>query len=122
MVQTRIEVNENHFSVEYEEKNGWLEGNVYAVVRGESAVTGQTDWSYLSKTHGGETHETLNDDCRNLFSFLFVWRGVWEGRIYFQDDEYWSEELSMMTGVWNQLEPQLKEVIRKANPNTMYDD
>lgn len=39
-----------------------------------------------------------------------------EVRIYFRDDEFWSEELSHMTDFWNQLEVKLMDLIIAANP------
>ena len=47
--------------------------------------------------------DECNEDCRCAFEFNF-WRGVWEGRIYFKDEEYWSEELKVMSDIWEQIE------------------
>lgn len=88
-----------------------LDGKVYQ-------ITGdQEEYFYFSKTTGGtDLHQTLRDDSRLMFEFIFEWRGVWEGRIYFRDDEFWSEELSHMTDFWNQLEVKLMDLIIAANP------
>lgn len=121
MQRVFIGVEHEKFAVEFEEKNGWYDGNVYPIDEWNKA-TGETGWSYQSKSSGGDMHDTLNDDCRIMFAFLFVWRGVWEGRIYFKDDEYWSEELRTMADVWDKLQPILKDKIRQANPEYTYDD
>lgn len=122
MEQIFIEVEHEEFSVEFEEKNGWYDGNVYPIDRWEHLPTGNKGWSYQSKSSGGETHEKLNEDCRNMFGFLFVWRGVWEGRIYFKDDEYWSEELKTMSDLWDKIEPIMKDKIRQKEPDRSFDD
>lgn len=54
---------------------------------------------------------------RLMFEFSFLWRGVWEGRIYFKDDEYWHEDLAEMNEVWNEIESQLKARIREKRPD-----
>lgn len=116
-----IDVGSEKFSIEFDVDNGWYGGDVYPISEWYR-LNGDSGWSYQSKTSGGEMHDTLNDDCRVMFSFLFVWRGVWDGRIYFKDDEYWSGELKTMTNVWDKLEPILKDKIRKDNPSNTYDD
>ena len=121
MEQTFIEVEHEEFSVEFEEKNGWYDGNIYPISRW-SKSTGETGWSYQSKSIGGHTHDEINDDVRNMFGFLFVWRGVWEGRIYFKDDEYWSEEIKTMSDLWEKIEPILKDKIRQKDPDRSFDD
>ena len=122
MEQIFIEVEHEKFLVEFEEKNGWYNGNVYPITKWEHRQDGKKGWSYNSKTSGGDTHEKLNDDVRVMFSFLFVWRGVWEGRIYFKDDEYWSGELKTMSDLWDRLEPILKDKIRQKEPDRSFDD
>ncbi len=111
MEQLFIEVEHEHFLVEFEERGGWYDGTVYPIAQWESASTDEKSWSFVSKTSGGDTHDELNDDCRIMFCFLFCWRGVWEGRLYFKDDEYWSNELMVMAKLWEKIEPIIKDKI-----------
>ena len=78
---------------------------------------------YVSDSEGMKMYEELNPDCRKAFSFMFCWRGVWEGRIYFPNEsEYWSEELKIMADLWEKLLPHLKQKILDANPDYKYFD
>ena len=116
-----IEANNELFSVEFERDDNWYEGNVYPVDKYSNGL--ETIYSYESNTEGGLTHEELNDDCRVMFRFLFCYRGVWEGRIYFPDDEeYWSEELKTISEVWDKIEVILKDMIKTENPSFIFDE
>lgn len=63
-----------------------------------------------------------SEDTKRAFDFSFCWRGVWEGRIYFKEAEYWSEDLEAMNSCWNELENIIKEKIKQNNPNYKYFD
>jgi len=77
-------------------------------------------WEYRSN----ESSQPVNDikDARVWFEWSFVWRGVWEGRIYFKDDEYWSSEMKTISELWNQIEVIIKEKIKSDNPNYKHFD
>ena len=95
---------------------GWIRGWFYYISYWEN-LNGQTGWHYLSKSDSSVTYDEVNDNVRIMFSFSFVWRGVWEGRIYFSDDEYWSEELKTISILWDKIEAILKDKIRENNPD-----
>ena len=115
-----IEANGEDFSVEFERDDNWYEGNVYQV--DQYSNDRETFYRYNSATDGGITHGELNDDCRVMFRFLFCYRGVWEGRIYFPDDEeYWSEELKTIAAVWDKIEVILKDRIKTENPSFIFE-
>ncbi len=125
-----IETNNERFVIEFQDINsGFLtdvfgkfvnfRGLAYPILDWQRATGKEKGWSYTS-THDGGTTDDLND-ARIMFEFSFCWRGVWEGRIYFKDDEYWCEEINTMSELWKLIEPQLKDRIRKANPNNIYD-
>lgn len=122
MITEQIEARGQLFSVEMTEAEGRYAGNVYPISEWERPWTGEKGWAYESQTSGGDTHEHLNSDCRILFEFSFCWRGVWEGRIYFKDEEYWGEELSTMSALWDKMQPLLKEKIRQSRPNEQFND
>lgn len=79
---------------------------------------GRISFEYQSSTNSLDYFEEVNDECKLYFRFNFMWRGVWEGRIYFpNDEEFFSEELEEMNLLWNCLVEQMKSDIRKANPD-----
>ena len=92
-------------------------GEVYPIQKYYINNNNDQDWGYLLSSNKDiyEPQEP-NNDCRKLFDFSFCWRGCWEGRIYFKDDEYWSEELKTMSELWDILILQLKEKIKINNP------
>jgi len=100
-----------NFVILYEkESDNRITGKCYSTIswtRGEN----ETGWNYCSGSEGGIGHEELNDDCRCLFEFSVCWRGCWDDRIYFKDDEYWCEELEEMTNFWKEIEMLLHEEI-----------
>lgn len=102
--------------VKYYISNGmWLKGSVFP-------VTEFSDGRFLYTSNNSS--DFVNDiaKARCLFDFSFCWRGVWEGRIYFKDEEYWSEEIQEMADIWKQIEVQLKGEIKALNPNTYFED
>lgn len=94
-----------------------FDGKVYQVTEDSEG------YHYFSKTTGATgIHKDLCDDSRLMFSFILEWRGVWEGRIYFaENEEYWSEELSNINEFWKQLEEKLIVQIKKQNPGYKFE-
>jgi hypothetical protein len=88
-----------------------IEGKIYSTINWKNK-DGKKGWNYCSGSEGGIGHEKLNDDCRCLFEFSICWRGVWDNRIYFKDDEYWAEELEEMSNFWKEIELLLQEQIK----------
>lgn len=123
MEQLFIEANGAEYSVEISEDAMWYRGDAYPIDRWERLDTKETGWSYQSRSKGGEMHDSLNDDCKLMFSFLFCWRGVWEGRIYFPDgEEYWCEDLKEMYLLWDKIQAVLKDKIRAKEPDRVFED
>lgn len=104
-----------HFQLRREDYNKDYFGSVYFAVRW-SDFKGNTGYSYINSFDESMQGE-CNEDCRCAFEFNFCWRGAWEGRIYFKDDEYWSGELKVMSDIWEQIENILKDKIKLDNPN-----
>lgn len=73
------------------------------------------EYSFISNQSSDSESDIKKARC--MFHFSFCWRGVWEGRIYFKDEEYWSEELSTMSNLWDQIEARLKKQIKQDNPD-----
>ncbi len=110
-----IEIEGEHFLATFENIDGWYDGKVYPIQFYTDANNNE-GWSYTSKIDSNFIN-TLTDECRVLFDFTFVYRGVFEGRIYFKDDEYWSEELRSIYLLWEVLEDKLKTIITEINPS-----
>lgn len=93
---------------------------VYGQVYAGDYESGSEDFFYLSHFDGGYTKDQKEARC--YFHFSYRWRGVWEGRIYFKDDEYWSDEIAEMAALWTLIEAHCKTVIQAAFPGDHYDD
>jgi hypothetical protein len=74
------------------------------------------------QTSATNTHIEFGDDCLKQFEGTVGWRGVWESRLYFTDDEYWGDNLEDMYLVWKQLYPILRDKIEQLNPDYKYFD
>lgn len=74
---------------------------------------------YYSLTDGALVEDKTQ--ARRLFNFSYCWRGVWEGRIYFTDEEYWSSELAELSKLWDFIEHHCKMLIKSRFPGH-YDD
>lgn len=85
-------------------------GKVYPVY-----PNGRGEWMYQQLHIPGNMVPTT-DGARCAFEFTYCWRGVWEGRVYFKQEEYWCEDLSVMSDLWNELEKMLKQRIKDENP------
>lgn len=115
-----IKANDEHFIVHFEN-----EGSEGCNMRWSGAVTeiimyNDNTWEYSSNA----SFDFITDlkDARIWFEFLFCWRGVWEGRIYFKDDEYWCEEMKTIPKIWKQIEVVLKNKIKSDNPNDKFNE
>ena len=118
-----IEIDHEDFIIHIEQDNTRIEGEIYPIQKYEKVGELGEKWGYI-KLFDGDIHENHEPDnsCRRLFDFSFCWRGVWEGRIYFKDDEYWSEEIKTMSELWDKLLPTLKQKIKSLNPEYIYDE
>lgn len=78
----------------------------------------KTEYEYVSNY--GSDGTTDIGQARVFFNFSYVWRGVWEGRIYFKDEEYWCNELKTIHELWEKIEVFCKEKITLANPDATF--
>lgn len=61
--------------------------------------------------------------CLKKLEGVIRWRGYWETRLYFPDEEYWGEEIETLSRLFNdKVVTWCKEYIKKENPNNNYDD
>ena len=77
-------------------------------------------YTFMSDTSSDSTDDV--EKARVWFEFSYCWRGVWEGRIYFKQEEFWSEDILVAAQAWKQIEKILKERIKQDNPDYGYFD
>ena len=77
-------------------------------------------WIYQSNKSSDFTRNI--EDARIWFEWSFCWRGVWEGRVYFKDSEYWGEEMEIIPLIWKEIESKVKARIRQDNQDNKYMD
>jgi hypothetical protein len=109
-----INANDEDFIIQLTSNEHSEKGEVYPInkyFQGGYGYRSQKDGSHLDSKEGA--------NC--FFHFSFCARGVWEGRIYFKDDEYWSEDLKTINILWDKIEVILKDRIKKRNPEWNYD-
>jgi len=104
----------------YHQPDGmWLKGSVYPIsIYDRKKLEDGVGFYYNSATSSDAVED--REQARILFDFMFCWRGVWEGRINFKDDEYWSEEIKSMAQLWETIEPRLKQILREKDPENEY--
>jgi hypothetical protein len=66
--------------------------------------------------------EENKDKARCFFHFSYCWRGVWEGRFYPKQEEYWGEDVSELNDLWNQIEKIIRDKIKFDNTDYEYFD
>jgi hypothetical protein len=77
---------------------------------------------YYVSDECGDFTETIDNDSRIVMKGSYCWRGVWEGRLYFPDCEYWGAELSEMSIFYdNFIVPACKKQIRKDSDREIND-
>ena len=56
-------------------------------------------------------------DVRKMFHGSYSWRGCWDGRVEFLDDEFYAEEIKPMLELYiNHIEPECKELLMLKYP------
>lgn len=101
----------------------WIHFYVYPVSHGINLETDKKVKMYGSKENPSELITEFNKDtCYCEFRGLFCWRGIWEGRIYFDNDEYFGEDLSKMAEIYEQhIVVFCKNYIISHDPDNTYE-
>jgi hypothetical protein len=96
----------------------------YPVQDWEHLPTGKKGFSYIDKENEPYDREIFEEGkCLKKFEGSFCWRGVWEGRLYFTDEEYFGEEISEMSELYNNhIVTWCKDFIKKREPSNYYDE
>lgn len=119
-----VRVRIKDYMVHFKSDGFRIEFEVYPVQDWEHLPTGKKGFSYIDKENEPEEREEFEEGkCLKKFEGSFCWRGVWEGRLYFTDEEYWGEELKEMSDLYeNYIVVWCKNVIKSYEPSKYYDE
>lgn len=115
-----IEIENRAFIVHFEnDEYLTIKTNWYGSVA-EICVFDDGVWEYQSS----KSSDTTNDleKARIWFDFIFCWRGCWEDRIYFKEEEFWHGEIMIIPSIWKKIEDVLKKKIKLDNPDYEFFD
>jgi hypothetical protein len=95
------------FMVHFDLEGFAIKFEVYPVLDGVNLKTEQKNVYYTSKEDGQSGIIDFDaDTCLKKLEGSYCWRGVWEGRLWFTDEEYWGEELSELSELYTKsIEP-----------------
>jgi len=98
-----IKANGDNFIIHFKHRySGYgIEGTATQIV-----MFADSDWQYQLDTSSGFTKD--RDKAKVWFEWTLCHRGVWEGRIYFKNDEFWDEEMETIPKLWKQIEVEAK--------------
>jgi hypothetical protein len=101
-----------------------LEFEVYPVQDWKNLLTSKEGTSYIDKENEPDEREIFEEGkCLKKLEGSFCWRGVWEGRLYFSDDEYWGEDIVELSELYSDhIEKWCKDFIKEREPSNHYDD
>ena len=119
-----IRVRMDEFMIHLDTRQHRLEFEVYPVQDWTHLPTGKEGMSYIEKENEPDEREEVEDGkCLTKLEGSFCWRGVWEGRLYFTDDEYWGEDIEELSRLYNdKILPWCKDFIKNREPDNTYDD
>lgn len=92
-------------------------GQVYPIIIFD---TGFKKFAYYNNRRSDP--EDDKEQARCFFQFSYCWRGVWEGRFYPQQEEYWGEDVLSLSNLWDQIEKILQDKIKSDNPEYKHFD
>lgn len=109
------------YIVHFSHRDDWssmVEITVYSGSEASEVGSGVTEIYYTDNENGGLLKDTKGAEV--LFEATFQWRGVWEGRIYFKQEEYFHEDLELIYKVWGLIQSDMEEYIKTNNPQFVY--
>lgn len=112
MEQVFFEVDGDHFSVEFTADQNTVNGIVYPIQPFTDQLSNKEDWGYFGKHNNDGFHKEKDSNTRILFEFTFQWRGIWDGRIWFKEGEYYSEQLKTISDLWDKIEQHLIDIAK----------
>ena len=113
----RIDDYNVHFGVPYA-GSLIVEYKVFPVQDWENVSTKVKGTSYIDATSPSEDmlDQFDKDKAKWRFQGSCCYRGVWETRVYFSDDEYWGEEFVEMHTAYNKIIEECKRLIVIMHP------
>ena len=122
-MNTTEKIRFGEYMVHIDTSNNRLEFQVYPVFDVSFIGESTTTIEYIDKATEPNTTPIFDKDkCLMQMEGSYCWRGVWEGRICFTDDEYWGEELAYLSELYNEyIVKWCKEFIKKRDPSINYD-
>lgn len=119
-----VRVRMGGFMVHVDTRQNWLKFEVYPVQDWTHLPTWKQGTSYIDKEDEPDEREEFEEGmCLKKLEGSFCWRGVWEGKLYFTDDEYWGEDIEELSRLYNdKIVPWCKDFIKKREPHGYYDD
>ena len=119
-----VRVRMQDFMIHLDTRKYRLEFEVYPVQDWTQLKTGKEGTSYIDKENEpNERQEFEEGKCLKKLEGSFCWRGVWEGRLYFTDEEYWGEDIEELSRLYNdEIVPWCKNFIKDREPDNTYDD
>lgn len=95
----RIKSMGNHYEIRFERMSDYrIQGGIYPLIESQDA-SGKRFIDYTNSD--GWQPQASVVDAYVLFNFTLTWRGGWDDRIYFPDDEeYFGDQLKEIYKVW----------------------
>ena len=100
------------------ESQNWVSYFVYEACEG-FAPNEPKQW-YLTTEEDPQGFSLTLDEYKQAFytmSGSVVWRGVWDVRVYFKDEEYFDTDFDGLHKVYTQITELLKQELRIDNPD-----
>lgn len=118
-----VRVRWGDYMVHFETRQHTLQFECYPVTDWEKLGTGEKGMSYTDKENEPDLRDKFEDGkCLKKLEGSFCWLGVWEGRLYFPDEEYWGEEIAELSELYNNyILPWCKDFIKERDPHNYYD-
>ena len=117
-INDHVRVRMGYYMIHFDNKRNWLSFEVYPIEDWKHIPTQTQGTNYIDKEKQPDTIEKFKKDkCLKKLSGSFGWRGLWEGKLYFTDDEYWGEEIEELSILYNdKIVPWCKNFIKKIIP------
>jgi len=94
--------------------------NYYVYEAFEASAPNEPKQWYLTTQEDRQGCCLTLDQCQEAFytmSGSVVWRGVWDVRLYFYDEEYFDTDFDNLHKVYTQITELLKEELWSRNPD-----
>jgi len=101
-----------------------LEFQVYPCQDWVHLPTGKKGTGYIDKKNEPELREVFEEGkCLMKMRGSFCSRGVWEGRLYFTDKEYWGEDIAELSELYNgHIVEWCKDFIKKRESSNYFEN